>query len=314
MADLRLAIFTGNYNHIKDGVSLTLNRLVQFLNEKGISVIVFGPSVENPVLNHAGTFVEVPSISIPGRSEYRLSLGLSPKAQRILEDFSPNLVQISTPDLLGYQAFKWAKANRVARVASYHTHFTSYLHYYYLDLLEEFGWKFMRWLYGQCSHVYVPTLSMAEELKKHGIEKGLRIWSRGVDLNKFSPEKRNGVWRKEHGFEKDDIIVSYVSRLVWEKEPMTFARSVELAARSNPKIKPMVVGEGPAHGDLKELLPNAHFLGFLTGKELADAYANSDIFAFPSLSETFWECDFRGYGKWLTLCCSRCGREQIVNC
>ncbi|MGD8426170.1 MAG: glycosyltransferase family 1 protein, partial [Balneolaceae bacterium] len=75
MSELRVAIFTGNYNHIQDGVSLTLNRLVAFLEDNEIPVIIFGPTVDNPAIDHEGEFVPVPSIPMPGRPEYRVTVG-----------------------------------------------------------------------------------------------------------------------------------------------------------------------------------------------------------------------------------------------
>ncbi|MGA7304618.1 MAG: hypothetical protein WBW88_07070, partial [Rhodothermales bacterium] len=67
----RIALFTGNYNHIADGVSLTLNRLVGFLERIGAKVLVFGPTIEDPPMDHEGTFIPVPSVAAPGRPEYR---------------------------------------------------------------------------------------------------------------------------------------------------------------------------------------------------------------------------------------------------
>src|SRR5690554_1728440 len=89
MKKIRIAIFTGNYNHIRDGVSLTLNRLTAFLLEKGHEVLIFGPTIATPALEHAGELVSVPSAKIPGRPEYRMSLSLPAKQRRRLEKFKP---------------------------------------------------------------------------------------------------------------------------------------------------------------------------------------------------------------------------------
>ncbi|PSQ79966.1 MAG: hypothetical protein BRD46_05285, partial [Bacteroidetes bacterium QS_8_68_15] len=132
----RVALFTGAYNHIADGVSLTLNRLVEHLEAQGAAVRVFAPTVAEPPVDHAGTLVPVRSMPAPGRPEYRVALGLSRSARRELEAFRPNLFHVATPDLLGRSARKWARRWGVPLVASYHTHFSSYLKYYGLGLLE----------------------------------------------------------------------------------------------------------------------------------------------------------------------------------
>lgn len=287
MSDLRVAIFTGNYNHIQDGVSLTLNRLVTFLEEQGIPVIVFGPTVDEPAIDHEGEFVSVPSIPMPGRPEYRITVGFPEKAQQRLREFNPTLIHLATPDVLGFRAMRWGQANNIQIIASYHTHFTSYLKYYNLDMLEKIGWKYLSWFYSQCKHIYVPSPSMADELNEQGIDEGIRIWARGVDTQQFSPDYRDMEWRRSVGFNDDDKVVTFVSRLVWEKNLQTYVDTVKRLQQKNPNIKAMIVGDGPAKKELEEKLPEAHFTGFVTGDELSRAYASSDIFLFPSETETF---------------------------
>ncbi|MEX0686122.1 MAG: glycosyltransferase family 1 protein [Balneolales bacterium] len=287
MPELKIAIFTGNYNHIQDGVSLTLNRLVRFLTSKGVSVKVFGPTVKHPPIKHEGDFTEVPSISAFGRPEYRISTGLPENVKQKVKDFAPNLIHIATPDLLGYKALKYADNNGIPLVASYHTHFTSYLKYYRLGFLEPLVWKYLRWFYGHCRHVYVPSASMQEELNGHGLLNGLKIWERGVDTELFSPEKRNLDWRRQIGFNDDDVVVTFVSRLVWEKNLKIFAHTLNKCTIHNSRIKIMVVGDGPERKDFHQMIPQAYFTGYLNGESLATAYASSDVFFFPSDTETF---------------------------
>lgn len=287
MAQNKVALFTGNYHHVRDGVSLTLNRLVAFLLENGVDVLVFGPTIDDPPMEHSGVMVAVPSVKAPGRPEYRITTGFPDDAREKLEDFDPDIVHIATPDILGYKALKWARKNSVPVVSSFHTNFTSYLKYYKLGLMEPLGWKYLRWFYGQCEHVYVPTESMAQELRDQQIDTNLKIWARGIDVEKFNPSYRNPSWRKKVGFSEDDIVVTFVSRLVWEKNLELFADVVQDVQKTEPKLKALVVGEGPAMTGLKQMMPNAAYLGFLKGEELSSAYANSDIFFFPSDTETF---------------------------
>lgn len=285
--ELRVAIFTGNYNHIRDGVSLTLNRLVAFLESNNIPVLVFGPTADEPAFEHIGEFIAAPSIPMPGRPEYRVTIGFPEDVQQRLRDFAPTLIHIATPDLLGFRAMRFAQANQIQIVASYHTHFTSYLKYYNMDMLEILGWKYLVWFYSQCKHIYVPTSSMADELSGKGIRDGLRIWARGVDTTLFSPEKRDMEWRRANGITDDQLVVTFVSRLVWEKDLQTVVDSLRKVTASNPIVKPMLVGDGPAKKELEQLIPDGFFTGFLTGEDLARAYASSDVFFFPSDTETF---------------------------
>lgn len=287
MNDPRVAIFTGNYNHIQDGVSLTLNRLVAYLESQDVPVIIFGPTVDNPAIDHEGEFIAVPSVPVPGRSEYRITVGFPETAQNRLQEFQPTLIHLATPDVLGFRAMRWAQANNIQIVASYHTHFTSYLKYYNLGMLKVLGWKYLAWFYSQCKHIYVPSPSMADELNEEGIDEGIRIWARGVNTDAFNPRHRDMEWRESAGYEDSDIVVSFVSRLVWEKNLQTFVDTLKKLQQDDPNIKAMVVGDGPAKKELEHMLPEAHFTGFITGDSLSRAYASSDIFLFPSETETF---------------------------
>lgn len=291
MKELRVAIFTGNYNHIRDGVSLTLNRLVKYLESQDIPVLVFAPSIENPPMEHNGDLVVTPSVPmfVPGREEYRIATHFPKSAKKNLEAFKPTLIHVASPDGLGVGALRWARKNNLPAVTSYHTHFLSYSSYYsfYLAPIKKPFELFMRWFYKKFEHTYVPSQSMIDELESFGLKGEKRIWSRGINLELFNPSKRDMEWRRSVGFNDDDIVVTFVSRLVWEKELATYIKSVRALQKVNPKIRALIVGDGPAKEEAEENFPSGHFTGFATGEDLARAYASSDVFLFPSHTETF---------------------------
>ena len=311
---MRVAIFTGNYNHIRDGVSLTLNRLVAYLERQGVEVLVFGPTIPNPAFEHNGTLVKTPSIKMPGRPEYRITTGFPKEAQQELETFGPDLIHIATPDILGIKVLRWAEKRNIPIVSSYHTHFSSYLKYYHLSFFVPFLWQFLRWFYGKCREVYVPADSMAEILRDKKIKAKLRIWERGINSQLFNPEKRDMDWRRKKGFSDNDIIVTFVSRLVWEKNLRLFAEVVNQLKKTHSKVKAMVVGDGPAQEEMMELLPKAVFTGFLKGEDLATAYASSDIFFFPSDTETFGNVTLEAMASGLpTVVANATGSKSLVD-
>ena len=309
----RVALFTGAYNHIADGVSLTLNRLVAYLEENGFDVRVFAPTVEEPPVEHAGTLVPVLSVAAPGRPEYQVSLGLPRNAKKALEVFAPHLVHVATPDLLGLGARHWALNSGVPLVATYHTHFSSYLDYYYLGKLEPALWAYLRWFYAPFRHVYVPTPSMEAVLREQGFTGELRRWARGVDTQRFRPEKRSLDWRRALGLGDEEVVVVYVSRLVWEKAPDVFAKVVEeLAARGIPH-RSLIVGDGPARAELEARLPETIFTGRLEGDALPRAYASSDVFLFPSDTETFGNVTLEAMACGLpAVCADATGSRTLV--
>lgn len=287
MNQIRVALLTGNYNHIRDGVSLTLNRWVNFLLQNNVEVLIFGPTIPNPPVAHNGKLISVPSIEMPGRPEYRITTGFPEDAKQELEDFNPDIVHIATPDMLGYKGLKWAIEKNIPVVSSFHTHFTSYLKYYKLGIIEPIGWKYLKWFYEKCEQVYVPSKSMIDELESRNINGNFKVWARGVEIENFNPNLQSESWRKEMGFKKDDIVVTFVSRLVWEKNLKVYADVLNNLQKDYSNVKALIVGDGPALEELKEMIPDAVYTGFLKGRQLSVAYASSDIFFFPSESETF---------------------------
>ena len=285
--ELRVALFTGNYNYIKDGVALTLNRLVAFLEKRGVPVLVFAPVADRPAFESVGELVPVPSFAIPTRKEYRIATGLPEAQRKRLEAFRPTLFHIAVPDILGYQALKLAERWNVPVVASYHTRYDTYLRFYGLGVFEKLGQRYMRNFYNRVRRVYPPSESMAEIIRREGQSRHVEVWARGVDSEMFSPAKRDMGWRRGLGIADDEVAISFAGRLVKEKNTAIYTRVMNMLAARGLKVKPLVIGDGPEMAAMKAGLKNGVFAGFLHAQELARAYASSDIFFFPSESETF---------------------------
>lgn len=300
---MRIALATGNYHHVADGVALTLNRLVRYLLDNGHDVLVLAPEIENPPIQHIGNMVAVPSFKMPGRPEYRITWGMGPSAYEALKEFKPDLIHLATPDMAAIQLIFWAKPREIPVVASYHTHFTSYMGYYRLEWTIPLIWMLMRWFYGSARSVFVPSTSMAETLATYGIDQNIKIWARGVDTIRFAPDKRNAAWRRVLGVADEDVLVTFVSRLVWEKDLESVIETYQKLHAECPRVKTMIIGDGPAIHDLKSALPDTIFAGFLSGDDLAMGYASSDVFLFPSTTETFGN---------VTLEALACGLPAIV--
>lgn len=312
-APLRVALVTGVYDYIKDGISLTLNRLVDYLESQGIEVLVFAPTAKEPAFEHSGTLISTPSIPMPFRPEYRLSLGLPRSTRRRLSDFRPTLVHIAAADILGYQALRLARSLSIPVVASYHTRYDLYLKHYGADFLKKPGLAYLRHFYSQCEHLYVPSESMAAELRDEYQGTDIRPWSRGVDIARFHPSKRSEKWRKSIGVRNNEVLVTFVSRLVLEKGLETLSNILQgLKAKGVPH-RSMIVGDGPERANLENLLPDSIFTGFLHGDELARAYASSDIFLFPSTTETFGSVTLEAMASGLpAVCADATGSRSIV--
>jgi glycosyltransferase involved in cell wall biosynthesis len=287
IADLRVALFSGNYNYVRDGANQALNRLVDYLLRQGAAVRVYAPVIEPAAFPPAGDLVGVPAVPIPTRSEYRFPLGLSRANREDLARFAPNVLHVSSPDMTGHAALRWAEKRELPVLASVHTRFETYFRYYRLAFAEPWIESIMQRFYNRCDALVAPSESMAEVLRSQGMSDDIGIWSRGVDRTIFDPARRDLPWRRSLGIGDDEIAVGFLGRLVMEKGLDVFSDTVAaLRARGMPH-KVLVIGEGPAQGWFAERVPEAVFTGIQTGADLGRAVASMDMLLNPSITETF---------------------------
>lgn len=311
---LKVALFSGNYNYVMDGPVRALNTLVGHLLKRGHQILVFAPTVKTPAFDAVGELVSIPSFALPGsRSEYRLGLGLHGAPRARLDSFAPDLIHIAAPDLTGLMALNYAERRGVAAVASFHTRFDTYPRYYGARWAEQHVTNYLRWFYGRCRHVYAPSTSMAEELARDGIGRDIRLWTRGVDSDLFSPARRDLDWRRSLGLADDAVVVAFVGRIVLEKGIEAFAEAFTRARREAPALRALIVGDGPERGRFETLLPGEVFIGFQQGEPLARAYASADLFLNPSVTETFGNVTLEAMACGLpALCAAASGSTSLV--
>ncbi len=287
VSDLRVALFSGNYNYVRDGANQALNRLVDYLLRQGAQVRVYSPTTDTPAFEPAGELVSLPSVPIPGRAEYQFSTGLYSKIKANLEEFDPHIVHISSPDVAGHRALTWARKHDVPVLASVHTRFETYPRYYGFGFVEPAFVAILRRFYHRCDAIVAPSASMIEELREQDMHHDIGTWSRGVDRSVFSPSQRDLEWRRSLGIADDEMAVGFLGRLVLEKGIDIFAETmVELRNRGVPH-QVLVIGEGPAKDFFKEKVPEAKFAGFQQGADLGRAVACMDVLLNPSVTETF---------------------------
>ena len=284
---LRVALFSGNYNNVRDGANQALNRLVGYLQREGAHVRVYSPRTVTPAFPSMGKLVGVPSIAFPGRNEYRFPLALSPRVRRDLAEFAPQVVHVSSPDLVGHRAVSWARARRVPVLASVHTRFETYPRYYNLAWIEPIIEAMLRRFYRRCDALVAPSESMAQVLREQRMSYDIGIWSRGVDREVFNPARRDLGWRRAQGIADESVTIGFLGRLVMEKGLDVFADTIDALTRRGIAHAVLVIGEGPAREWFEARLPQAKFVGFQGGADLGRAVAGMDVLFNPSVTETF---------------------------
>ncbi len=281
---MKIAYFAGSMKPGIDGVARVLYKTSEKLRERGVDHIFFSASVphrwEQPV-----TMYQVPSLPVPFYRQYRLSLFADFQVNAVLAKYKPDIMCVNSPCSLGWAAIYYAKAKRIPIVAYYHTHFVSYAQYYKVDVLTDLGWHYMSMFYGNMQRTFVPSQAIIDELASHGL-RNLKLLPHGVDTALFSSRFASADWKERIGARGKTVLL-FVGRLVWEKDLATLAAAWRIIREREPDARLVLVGDGPIRKDLEKLLPDAIFLGYKTGAELSACYASSDIFVFPSTTETF---------------------------
>jgi glycosyltransferase involved in cell wall biosynthesis len=198
-------------------------------------------------------------------------------------------VIISTPGPIGLTALLAAKMLNLQTSGIYHTDFPQYVRILTEDsFLESVTWRYMHWFYNQLDTVFVNSEEYRDSWVKRGIDPAkLQIFPRGLDTQLFHPTRRDSRFFEKFGAKNGQIRLLYVGRVSREKDLDLLADAYRRLRDEGLSIQLCVVGHGPYSHEFSESLPEALFTGYLTGGELAAAYASADIFVFPSTTDTF---------------------------
>lgn len=286
---VRLAHFTDTFAET-NGVAKTLQEHLKMAHaaNRDYRVITCTPEKagDYPGLTN---FTPIGSYNIPEYPE--LSMNYPSPLAMLDYVFREGITHIhsATPGPVGLAALCIARILKLPISGTYHTAFPQYaLHLTGDTDMEAMMWKAMIWYYGQMDTVYVPSRAVGRELVEHGIEEArIKVYPRGVDTERFTPAKRNGFFRK---YDADDgIKLIYVGRISREKEMPLLEKAFLKVAEQRPDMRLVIVGDGPYRQQMERNLAgtNTLFTGVLEGEDLAAAYASSDLFVFPSTTDTF---------------------------
>jgi len=170
-------------------------------------------------------------------------------------------------------------------IANYQTDIPAYANHYGLSLFSRPSRNWLRFIHNGCHLTLVPSNYTANQLHQWGYKR-LRRWGRGVNTTHFSPQHRSDEWRTRllNGRDPSNLVVIYVGRLANEKRI-----DLLLEVARTRGIALTIIGDGALRSELEAQFAGTgtHFMGYLFGEALAQAYASADVFIFPSPSETF---------------------------
>jgi glycosyltransferase involved in cell wall biosynthesis len=255
---VRLALITDAWLPQVNGVVRTLGHTIREIEAAGHEVTVISPA-------------DFRTIPCPTYPEIRLSLFAGRAVRRRLEMLAPDAVHVATEGPLGLAARNWCVRRNRPFTTAYHTQFPEYVRARFPVPLS-LGYAAVRWFHGRASRTLVTTQSMQRLLESRGFGR-LAVWGRGVDTDLFRPRDRRFL-------DLPRPIWLYFGRIAVEKGVEDFL------ALDLPGTK-LVVGGGPAAADLQRRYPDAVFAGYRYGEDLATHIAASDVFVFPSRTDTF---------------------------
>lgn len=251
---------------VTDAWAPQVNGVVRTLEVLGKELRLLGHDVR--YVTPQGRF----TIPLPTYSEIRLAVFAQRTLENEIREYAPDAIHIATEGTLGIGARAICLRYNIPFTTSFHTRFPEYVAARFPFIKEETVYRFLRWFHGPATAMMVATPALKRELEGRGF-KNLRIWTRGVDTDMFRPLP--GV-----GLPYPKPIWLYVGRIAVEKNIEAFLK-LDL-----PGTK-VVVGDGPARGVLSKHYPDVKFLGSRSGEPLVQAYAASDVFVFPSRTDTF---------------------------
>jgi glycosyltransferase involved in cell wall biosynthesis len=273
-----------------NGVSTTIRKMAAEARDAGAQLTVVTSRGELtldglPIKN----FKPIGEFNLP---EYELQKLSFPPILRMLdyiqrENFSE--IIISTPGPIGLTALLAGKMLNLETSGIYHTDFPQYIRILTEDsFLESLAWKYMHWFYGQLDTIFVNSEQYRQSWIDRGIDAAkLKILPRGLDTRLFTPGRSDPEFWKRFGSNGTGVRLLFVGRVSKEKDLDILVQAFRNLRRENIPVQLSIVGHGPYSNTLAEIMPEACYTGYLNGTELAEAYASSDLFVFPSTTDTF---------------------------
>ncbi|MDF2555878.1 MAG: glycosyltransferase, partial [Microbacterium sp.] len=263
-----------------NGVTNSVLHVLRHLAAEGHEALVIAPRTAETVDAVAGARTELlTSLPLPSYPQVRVVFARVARIAGILREFRPDVVHLASPFVLGWQGVLAADALRTASVAVYQTDVVAYAQRYGLPHATAIASSHVARLHRRATLTLAPSTSSLQQLEDLGVDR-LRGWARGVDGERFTPDRRDEAWRARVA--PGERIIGYVGRLAPEKQVEDLAVLERI-----PGARLVIVGDGPSRAALERRMPRAVFLGHLSGDALADALAAFDVFVHPGESETF---------------------------
>jgi len=286
---LRIAVVTETWPPEVNGVAMTLAKLVQGLSHRNHDVQLIRPrqtKTDSPMSDSSLEEVLMRGMPIPRYPELKLGL---PSKKTLVKTWTlrrPDVVHIATEGPLGWSALQAAKVLKLPVTSDFRTNFQSYSKHYGVGWLRKPIVAYLRKFHNATACTMVPTRELMRTLSQNGFA-NLKVVSRGVDTKLFNISKRDTSLRSSWGATDETKVLISVGRMAPEKNLDQVLKTYEALKVTGQAFKLVMVGDGPLKDQFQKRYPEIIFPGMLTQSNLAAYYASSDLFIFPSQTETF---------------------------
>jgi len=286
---LRIAVVTETWPPEVNGVAMTLAKLVQGLSHRNHDVQLIRPrqtKTESPLNDASLEEVLMRGMPIPRYPELKLGL---PSKKTLVKTWTlrrPDVVHIATEGPLGWSALQAAKVLKLPVTSDFRTNFQSYSKHYGVGWLRKPIVAYLRKFHNATACTMVPTRELMRTLSENGFA-NLKVVSRGVDTKLFNISKRSTSLRASWGAKENTTVLISVGRMAPEKNLDQVLKTYEALKNTGKAFKLVMVGDGPLKEQFQQRYPEIIFPGMLSQSNLAAYYASSDLFVFPSQTETF---------------------------
>jgi len=286
---LRIAVVTETWPPEVNGVAMTLAKLVQGLSHRNHDVQLIRPrqtKTDSPISDASLEEVLMRGMPIPRYPELKLGL---PSKKTLVKTWTlrrPDVVHIATEGPLGWSALQAAKVLKLPVTSDFRTNFQSYSKHYGVGWLRKPIVAYLRKFHNATACTMVPTRELMRTLSQNGFA-NLKVVSRGVDTKLFNIAKRDTRLRSSWGATDDTKVLISVGRMAPEKNLDQVLKTYDALKSTGQAFKLVMVGDGPLKEQFQKRYPEIIFPGMLSQTNLAAYYASSDLFIFPSQTETF---------------------------
>jgi len=288
---LRAGFFTEVYRPVVNGVVESVDTLAAGLRARGHEVYCFAPRMPG-YEERDGPVFRMPSLPLPTRTPYRLTLPLVSRrnVNNIIKRLS--LIHVHSPFVTGWMGLRYARRYGMPVVYTYHTQLEAYAHYVPFEPnATRFAASQLTRTFGNLvDAVVVPTPAMKRHLRDLGVTARIEIVPSGIDVERFGAGRNDKSLRERVGVRDGDRLVLFVSRLAREKNVELLLEA--FAQTRDASLRLVIAGDGPAREELElrarelGILERTMFLGVVAREQLPDLYASADVFVFPSTTET----------------------------